>query len=137
MLRALLASSGVLQIVKAGAAARLQRTLTLVVCGYIALLMLFLAMVALGTAAAVALEPETGAARAIAIVGGAALLIGLLILAIGIRLGQSPAGSRSIRSPAEAATVAAFPEMGFGHRWKPGPWVIAAVILGLLMDRSR
>jgi len=135
MLRALLASGAVLQAVKADASARLQRKITLVVCALIAMMMIFLALVAFGIAAAIALAPQTGAAWATAIVGGAALLIGLLVLLIGVQRGRAPERIVPARSPAETAAAAALGEMGLGRGGNPVPWMVGAVILGLLLGR--
>jgi hypothetical protein len=133
MLQALLASGALFSGIKAEATARAQRIAFMVVMGVIALVFLLVGLGALAAASAIALEPRLGLAGAIAIVGGIAILIALILVAIGTH--KQTATAATTKKPAAAAN-SSFPGIADAAGQAPVPWLLGALALGLMLGRK-
>jgi hypothetical protein len=133
MLQALLASGALFSGIKAEVTERLQRLAFMAAFGLFALLFLFVGLLALAAAAAVALEPRLGLAGAIAVVGGGAILIALVLVLIGTH--KKTARAATTDTPAAAAD-SPFPGLAEAAGQAPVPWLLGALALGLFLGRK-
>lgn len=134
MLQTLLASGALFQGLKAEMSARAQRLGFMLACLVVALIFFSIALMALGVAAFILLTPIVGAAGAAGIVGGCALLIGLIILLIGTR--KQTAHAATTVAPASSPDATAFPGLANAAGQAPVPWLLGAMLLGLLLGRK-
>ena len=133
MLQALLASGALFSGIKAEAEARIKRLALMLALGIVALLFLLVGLVALAAASALALEPQLGLAGAIAVVGGVAILIALLLVLIGTH--RKTASAATSDQPAAAAD-SPFPGLADAAGKAPVPWLLSALALGLFLVRK-
>ena len=132
MLQALLASGALFSGIKAEAEARAKRLAFMLAMGVVALLFLLVGLGALSTAAALALEPQLGLPGAIAVVGGAAILIAVVLVLIGTHRKTAAAATSN---PAAAAD-SPFPGLADAAGQAPVPWLLGALALGLFLGRK-
>jgi hypothetical protein len=133
MLQALLASGALFSGIKAEATARAQRIAFMVVMGIIALVFLMVGLGALATAASLALEPRFGLAGAIAIVGGVAIVIALILVLVGTH--KKTATAATSDKPGAAAN-SSLPGLADAAGNAPVPWLLGALALGLMLGRK-
>ena len=132
MLQALLASGALFQGLKAELTEKVQRTVFMIACGVVALLFLGVGLMALAVASYFALLPHLGEAGSAALVGGVALLIGLIIIAIGTR----DRSARAATSAASAPNNSPLPGVADAAANAPVPWLLGALILGLVLGKK-
>jgi hypothetical protein len=134
MLQALLASGALFQGIKAEASARLQRLAFMLACAVAALIFLSVGLLALAAAAYFALIPHFGEIGAASMVGGVAILIALILIAVGTH-DRSAKAATSKTSPAASDS----PLLGLTEAVgaAPAPWLLGALALGLFLARKR
>jgi hypothetical protein len=133
MLQALLASGALFSGIKAEATARAQRLAFMAVMGIIALVFLLVGLGALATAGAIALEPRLGLPGAVALVGGVAILIALILVAVGTHKKTATAATTDRPS---AASQSSLPGIADAAGQQPVPWLLGALALGLYLGRK-
>lgn len=133
MLQALLASGALFSGIKAEAEARAKRLAFMLALGVVSLLFLLVGLGALSAAAALVLEPQLGLPGAIAVVGGGAILIALVLVFIGTH--RKTAAAATSNSPASAAD-SPFPGLADAAGQAPVPWLLGALALGLFLGRK-
>jgi hypothetical protein len=134
MLQALLASGALFQGLKAEIKERAQQLGFMLACAVVALIFFSIGLMALGVAAFILLTPIVGAAGAAGIVGGGAFLIGLIILLVGTRKKTAHAATNA--APASSPSATAFPGLANAAGQAPIPWLLGAVILGLVLGKK-
>ena len=133
MLQALLASGALFSGIKAEASARAQRIAFMLAMAIVALVFLLVGLGALATAAAIALEPRLGLSGAVAVVGGVAILIALILVAVGTH--KKSATAATSRQPASSAD-SSLPGIADAAGQAPVPWLLGALALGLFLGRK-
>ena len=133
MLQALLASGALFSGIKAEAEARVKRLAFMLALGVVALLFLLVGLASLAAASALALEPQLGLPGAIAVVGGMAVLIALILVAIATH--RKAAAAAVAKQPAAAAD-SPFPGLADAAGQAPVPWLLGALALGLFLGRK-
>jgi hypothetical protein len=143
MLKTLLASGALLQGVKAEMSAKAQRFGMVLVCGVIAVVFMGVGLAAIAVAAAIALTPTLGAAGAAGAVGGTALVIAGIIVYAATRPPAAPAAAAPVspltsqyQGPA-AGINAALPGIASAASAAPLPWMIGALVLGVVLGSRR
>lgn len=134
MLQALLASGALFSGIKAEVEARAKRFAFMAVMAVIALLFLLVGLGALAAASALALAPHTGLPGAVAIVGGAALLIALVFVMVGTH--RKTAAAATAETSSAAASDTAFPGLADAAGQAPIPWLLGALALGVFLGRK-
>ncbi|MFC5068815.1 phage holin family protein [Flaviflagellibacter deserti] len=135
MLQTLLASGALFQGLKAEMNSRARQLGFMVACAVVALILFSIGLMALGVAAFILLTPIVGAAGAAGIVGGGAFLIGLMILLIGTR--KKTAHAATSAGPVSAPSTTPFAGLANAAAQAPIPWLLGAMILGLVLGRKR
>ena len=144
MLKTLLAGGALLQGVKAEMAYKAQRAGTIAACALIALVFASIGFLALSVAAVILLTPHLGAAGATATVGGAALLVAVIVMWAGTRQPAPRAVpvAAAYAAPVVAAPalgvpglVAALPGLAAATAAAPLPWMVGALVLGVVLGR--
>jgi hypothetical protein len=135
MLQTLLASGALFQGLKAEMNSRARQLGFMVACAVVALIFFSIGLMALGVAAFILLTPIVGAAGAAGIVGGGAFLTGLIILLIGTR--KKTAHAATSAAPVSAPSTTPFPGLANAAAQAPIPWLLGAMILGLVLARKR
>ncbi len=133
MLQALLASGALFQSIKAEASARLQRLAFMLACAVAALMFLSVGLLALAVAAYFALIPHFGEIGAASMVGGVAILIALILIAVGTHDRSAKAATRET----PAASDSPLPGLTEAVGAAPAPWLLGALALGLFLGRKR
>jgi hypothetical protein len=133
MLQTLLASGALFQGLKAEIKGRARQLGFMVACAVVALIFFSIGLMALGVAAFILLTPIVGAAGAAGIVGGGAFLIGLTILLVGSRKKTAHAATSAV--PASSSATA-LPGLANAAGQAPIPWLLGAMILGLVLGRK-
>ncbi len=133
MLQTLLASGALFQGLKAEMKGRARQLGFMVACAFVALIFFSIGLMALGVAVFILLTPIVGAAGAAGIVGGGAFLIGLISLLVGTR--KQTAHAATIAAPATSPSAAAVPGLANAAAQAPIPWLLGAMILGLVLGR--
>src|SRR5687768_2685972 len=134
MLQALLASGALFQGIKAEASAKLQRIAFMLACALVALIFLSVGLVALAGAAYFALIPHLGEVGAASMVGGVAILIAAILIAVGTHDRSAKAATR--KTPA-AAAESPLPGITEAVGAAPAPWLLGALALGMFLARKR
>jgi hypothetical protein len=133
MLQALLASGALFQGIKAEASARLQRIAFMLVCAVIALIFLSVGLLALAAAAYFALIPHFGEIGAASMVGGVAIVIAAILIAVGTH----DRSAKAATSKAPAAADSPLPGITEAVGAAPAPWLLGALALGMFLARKR
>lgn len=133
MLQALLASGALLQGIKAEALARLQRLAFMLACAFAALIFLSIGLLALAAAAYFALIPHFGEVGAASMVGGVAILIALILIAVGTH----DRSAKAVTSKTPAGSDSPLPGLTEAVGAAPAPWLLGALALGLFLGRKR
>jgi hypothetical protein len=131
MWRALLTSGVLLAPLRAKIEASLRYAAVMAVAVAICLLFVTVGLFALAVAAIIALTPEFGLAAAAAIVGGAAILVGLIILLIGTLAGRTD--RKPARRPPSIENAAEKIEQSV--KSAPTAWLLGATLIGLILGR--
>jgi hypothetical protein len=135
MLQALLASGALFQGIKAEASAKLQRFAFMLACAVVALIFLSVGLLALAAAAYFALIPHLGEIGAASMVGGVAILIAAILIAVGTHDRSAKAVTR--KTPATSADDSPLPGISEAVGAAPAPWLLGALALGLFLARKR
>jgi hypothetical protein len=133
MLQALLASGALFQSIKAEASARLQRLAFMLACAVAALMFLSVGLLALAVAAYFALIPHFGEIGAASMVGGVAILIALILIAVGTH----DRSAKAATSKTPAASDSPLPGLTEAVGAAPAPWLLGALALGLFLGGKR
>lgn len=134
MLQALLASGALFQGIKAEASAKIQRIVFMLAFALLALIFLSVGLLALAVAAYFALIPHFGEAGSAAMVGGGAILIAAILIAVGTHdRSQKAATSKTPSTAADSPLPGISEAVGSA----PAPWLLGALALGLFLARKR
>jgi hypothetical protein len=131
MLRGLLSAGAMIGPLKAEIAARTRHVAVLAAAAVVCLLFVTVGLLALALAAIAVLEPLVGLAVAAAITGGAAILIGLIVLLIASSTGTARRPSRRAAATASDATA----QLQKSVAASPLTWLLGAALVGLILGR--
>jgi len=131
MWRALLSSGLLLAPLKARIETSLRYAAVMAVAAVFCLLFLMVGLLALAVASIAALVPTFGLAAAAAIVGGASILIGLIVLLVG----TLSAGGRRPKKPQAPNVGDATAQVEQAVKSSPAAWLLGAALVGLILGR--
>ena len=137
MLRLLLSSGLLFQGIKEDLSARASRaaaSLVFIVC---ALVFFHCALIAFAVAAAVWLIPHLGVAGAVALVGLAALVIGIILVLLARREPRPRHAASPVAPAAAVGGISLLSEVDKVIRAAPVPVMIGAVVLGLMLGNHQ
>lgn len=131
MWRTLLSSGLLVAPVRARIEASIRHATTVAVAAVLCLLFVIVGLFCLAAAAIAVLTPILGLASSAAIIGGVAILLGLIVLLIGT-LSNGRRSRKAMRTPSmeDAAT-----QVERAVKASPLPWLIGAALVGMVLGR--